>query len=228
MKRSQVQLPIVTSHYFPETHTGHILIMQFADNTDAMLKQALSDLKKQGMQKLILDLRDNPGGYFDQAISVASEFIPAGNGKNVVLVKDSNGKITPQPVQAGGLATDIPLVVLVNGNTASAAEIVTGAIKDNNRGKVIGEHTFGTGTVLQEFDLPDGSALLLGVQEFLTPNGHFIRSGGIQPDMQIAMPSASTTAITPLTENEQNLTAAQALQSGDTQFAAAYQYLQQQ
>ena len=228
LKRSQVQLPIVTSHYFPETHTGHILIMQFAENTDAMLKQALKDLKNQGMQKLILDLRDDPGGYFDQAISVASEFIPAGKGKNVVLVKDSNGKITPQPVQAGGLATDIPLVVLVNNNTASAAEIVTGAIKDNNRGQVIGEHTFGTGTVLQEFDLPDGSALLLGVQEFLTPNGHFIRSGGIQPDITVAMPSASTTALTPLTENEQNVTEAQALQSGDTQFVAAYQYLQQQ
>lgn len=228
LKRAQVQLPIVTSHYFPETHTGHILIMQFADNTDAMLKQALKDLKNQGMQRLILDLRDNPGGYFDQAISVASEFIPAGNGKNVVLVKDSNGKITPQPVQPGGLATDIPLVVLVNGNTASAAEIVTGAIKDNNRGKVIGEHTFGTGTVLQEFDLPDGSALLLGIQEFLTPNGHFIRSGGITPDMVVAMPNASTAEITPLIENQQNLTAAQALQSGDAQFVAAYQYLQQQ
>ena len=228
LKRSQVQLPIVTSHYFPETHIGHILIMQFASNTDAMLKQALSDLKKEGMQKLILDLRNDPGGYFDQAISVASEFIPAGNGRNVVLVKDSNGKITPQPVQAGGLATDIPLVVLVNNGTASAAEIVTGAIKDNHRGKVIGDHTFGTGTVLQEFDLPDGSALLLGVQEFLTPSGHFIRNGGIQPDIQVAMPSPSTTEMTPLIENEQNLTADQALQSGDAQFVAGYHYLQQQ
>ncbi len=227
MKRAQVELPIVTSHYFPESHIGHVLIMQFSDNTDALLKKALSDLKKQGMQKLILDLRDNPGGYFDQAIAVASEFIPAGNGHNVVLVKDSNGKITPQPVQPGGVATDIPLVVLVNNNTASAAEIVTGAIKDNQRGVVIGQHTFGTGTVLQEFDLPDGSALLLGIQEFLTPSGHFIRNGGIQPDMQVALPSSSTQENTPLIEKERNQTADQALQSGDTQFVAAYQYLAQ-
>lgn len=227
MKRAQVQLPIVTAHYFPESHIGHILIMQFADNTDALLRQALTDLKKQGMQKLILDLRDNPGGLFDQAISVASEFIPAGKGQNVVLVKDVNGKVTPNPVQPGGLATDIPLVVLVNNNTASAAEIVTGAIKDNHRGVVIGQHTFGTGTVLNEFDLPDGSALLLGIQEFLTPAGHFIRNGGIQPDMQVALPSSSTQETTPLIENERNQTAAQALASGDTQFVAAYTFLEQ-
>ncbi len=227
LQREQVQIPVVTYHYFPESHIAHILIMQFANNTDAMLRQALTDLKKQGVQKIILDLRDDPGGYFDQAIAVASEFIPSGGGRNVVLVKDSSGKITPQPVQPGGLATDIPLVVLVNNNTASAAEIVTGAIQDNHRGVVIGEHTFGTGTVLQEFDLPDGSALLLGIEEFETPNGRFIRQGGIQPDITVAMPSPSTTENNPLIENAENQTAAQALQSGDTQFAAGYQYLEQ-
>jgi len=227
MKREQIQTPIITYYYFPESHIADIQIMQFAQDTDSMLRQALTDLKKQGVQKIILDLRDNPGGYFDQAIAVASEFIPAGNGHNVVLVKDSNGAIAPQPVQPGGLATDLPLVVLVNNNTASAAEIVTGAIKDNQRGIVIGEHTFGTGTVLQEFDLPDGSALLLGIQEFLTPSGKFIRNGGITPDMQVAMPSPSTPENTPLVEQENHQTAAQALQSNDTQFIAAYQYLEQ-
>ena len=227
LKREQIQEPIVSYYYFPESHIAHILIMQFADGTDAMLRQALTDLKKKGVQKIILDLRDNPGGYFDEAISVASEFIPAGNGRNVVLVKDSNGKITPYPVKPGGLATNIPLVVLVNNNTASAAEIVTGAIRDNHRGIVIGQKTFGTGTVLQEYDLPDGSALLLGIQEFLTPSGKFIRNGGITPDISVAMPSPSTPENNPLIESETNQTAAQALQSGDTQFAAAYHYLEQ-
>lgn len=227
LTREQIQEPIITSYYFPESHIAHIMIMQFADNTDTMLRQALTSLKQQGVQKIILDLRDNPGGYLDQAIAVASEFIPAGNGRNVVLIKDSNASIKPVAVQSGGLATNIPLVVLVNNNTASAAEIVTGAIKDNQRGIVIGEHTFGTGTVLQEFDLPDGSALLLGVQEFLTPSGKFIRNGGITPDRQVAMPSPSTPENTPLIEQETNQTEAQALQSSDAQFIAAYQYLQQ-
>lgn len=227
LTREQIQEPIITSYYFPESHIAHIMIMQFADNTDTMLRQALTDLRKQGMQKIILDLRDNPGGLLDEAIAVASEFIPAGNGRNVLLIKDSSGNITPQPVVSGGLATDLPLVVLVNNNTASAAEIVTGAIKDNHRGIVIGEHTFGTGTVLTEFDLPDGSALLLGVEEFLTPSGKFIRNGGIQPDMQVAMPNASTPENTPLIEQETHQTEAQALQSNDTQFIAGYHYLEQ-
>jgi carboxyl-terminal processing protease len=227
LTRAQIQEPIVTSYYFPESHIAHIMIMQFADNTDALLRQALTNLKKQGMQKIILDLRDNPGGYLEQAIEVASEFIPAGNGRNVVLIKNSNGSIEPEPVRSGGLATDLPLVVLVNNNTASAAEIVTGAIKDNHRGIIMGEHTFGTGTVLREIPLPGGSALLLGIQEFLTPSGKFIREGGILPDTQVAMPNASTPENTPLIEKESNQTAAQALQSNDTQFIAAYHYLQQ-
>ncbi len=227
LTREQIQEPIVTSYYFPESHIAHINIMQFADDTDFMLRQALTDLKKQGMQKIILDLRDNPGGLLDESVKVASEFIPAGNGRNVLLIKDSSGKITPEPVRPGGLATDLPLVVLVNNNTASAAEIVTGAIKDNHRGLVIGEHTFGTGTVLNEFDLPDGSALLLGVEEFLTPSGEFIRPHGIQPDMQVAMPNASTPENMPLLEQETKQTEAQALQSKDTQFIAGFQYLQQ-
>jgi len=228
LTREQIQEPIITYYYFPESHIAHINIMQFALNTDGLLRQALTDLKKQGMQKLILDLRDNPGGYLDQAVAVASEFIPAGGGRNVLLIKDSSGKITPQPVQPGGLATNIPMVVLVNNNTASAAEIVTGAIQDNHRGLIIGEHTFGTGTVLNEFDLPDGSALLLGVQEFLTPNGKFIRNGGITPDMVVAMPNASTPEETPLIEEvAPGQTQAQALQSNDTQFIAGFKYLQQ-
>jgi carboxyl-terminal processing protease len=227
LTREQIQAPIVTSYYFPESHIAHIMIMGFDSGTDSMLRQALTNLKKQGMQKIILDLRDNPGGYLDEAISVASEFIPAGNGRNVVLIKDRSGKITPQPVQPGGLATNLPVVVLTNNNTASAAEIVTGAIKDNHRGIVIGEHTFGTGTVLNEFDLPDGSALLLGVEEYLTPSGKFIRNGGISPDIQVAMPNPSTPENSPLLEQETNETQAQALQSKDSQFIAAYQYLQQ-
>jgi carboxyl-terminal processing protease len=227
LTREQVQVPIITYYYFPESHIAHIMIMGFDTNTDSLLRKALTDLKNQGMQKLILDLRDNPGGLLDEAVSVASEFIPAGGGRNVLLIKDSNGKITPQPVLSGGLATDLPVVVLVNNNTASAAEIVTGAIKDNKRGVVIGEHTFGTGTVLTEFPLPDGSALLLGIREFLTPNGNFIREGGIQPDMKVAMPNNSTPENTPLIESANHQTEAQMLQSNDTQLIAGYQYLQQ-
>jgi len=119
----------------------------------------------------------------------------------------------------------------VNQNSASAAEIVSGALKDNHRAILLGQKTFGTGTVLQQFTLPDGSALYLGTQEWLTPDGHFIRqnpnkpgSGGINPDI-IVRPNPNTSILTPNIENQQHLTEQQILNSGDTQLSAAINYL---
>jgi carboxyl-terminal processing protease len=117
------------------------------------------------------------------------------------------------------------LVVLINGNSASAAEIVSGALHDNKRATLIGETTFGTGTVLQQFTLSDGSALLLGTQEWLTPKGHFIRENGIAPDITVKLPT-NATQITPSDENNGNMTLQQILNGGDTQLTEAIKYLQ--
>src|SRR5207245_7109986 len=118
-----------------------------------------------------------------------------------------------------------PIVVLTNSNTASAAEIVSGALRDNNRAIIMGTKTFGTGTVLQEFDLSDGSAVLLGTNEWLTPDGQFIRDKGITPNIVVNL-SPNANELTPDIENQQNMTEQQILSSGDTQLVSAIKYLE--
>lgn len=115
------------------------------------------------------------------------------------------------------------MVVLVNSNTASAAEIVTAALQDNGRAIVMGTQTYGTGTVLQEFNLSDGSAILLGVDEWLTPNGKFIRKTKIQPN--ISVPMDASNVLTPDVLSQNNMTLAQILKSNDVQLIAAIKYL---
>jgi carboxyl-terminal processing protease len=128
-------------------------------------------------------------------------------------------------VDGSPVNTTIPIVVLVNNNTASAAEIVSGALQDNKRAIIMGVKTFGTGTVLEEFSLSDGSAILLGTREWLTPKGHFIRNLGISPNIEVML-NAKATPLTPGDENEEHLTEQQILQSGDTQLVAAIRYLE--
>jgi carboxyl-terminal processing protease len=117
------------------------------------------------------------------------------------------------------------MVVLVNGDTASAAEIVSGALQDNHRAIIIGEKTFGTGTVLEEFSLSDGSAVLLGTHEWLTPDGHFIRDLGISPNIQVKL-NSNVSPLTPTDENSSNMSEQQILSSGDAQLVAAIHYLE--
>jgi carboxyl-terminal processing protease len=122
------------------------------------------------------------------------------------------------PVEPNGVMTDMPMVVLINGGTASAAEIVAGALQDAGRAKLVGEQTFGTGTVLNEFDLSDGSALLLAVEEWLTPEGREIWHQGISPDTVVSLPPDAT----PLFPGaEQGLTLDQLRSSDDTQLLRA-------
>lgn len=219
--RAVIQVPSVIMHYITQDHIADIQIVQFSDGTSNQLKTALLQAKKDGATKIILDLRENPGGYLSEAVNTASEFIKSGN---VLLVQDSTGQKTPVSVTGTTVNTNIPIVVLVNKDTASAAEIVTAALKDNNRAVVMGETTFGTGTVLNQFTLSDGSAILLGTQEWLTPKGQFIRGNGIKPNIVVADPS--NVILTPDTENTDKMTEQQILKSGDTQLAAAIKYLE--
>jgi carboxyl-terminal processing protease len=222
--REVIQVPNVLMHYIPEDHIAQIQIVQFSNGVSDQLKTAILQAKKDGATKLILDLRNNPGGYLQEAINTASEFMASGT---VLIEQDSSGNQTKYNVTGQAVDTSIPMVVLVNGGTASAAEIVAGALQDNGRAVIMGSPTFGTGTVLQEFDLSDGSAILLGVDEWLTPKGHFIRKDKIQPDKIVPM-AQDATVLTPDVENQNNITLAQILKSGDVQLIAAIQYLASQ
>jgi carboxyl-terminal processing protease len=222
LKRTEITVPSVVLHYIAEDHIAHIQITQFSQGVSDQLKDALTKAKKLGAKSIILDLRDDPGGYLQEAVNVASEFIGKGN---VLLEQDSSGQRTPQPVNGQPIDTTTPIVVLTNANTASAAEIVSGAMQDNHRAIILGVKTFGTGTVLDEFDLSDGSAILLGTSEWLTPDGQFIRDKGIQPNIQVNL-NANRNPLTPDQENQGKLNLQQILKSGDTQLVGAINYLE--
>jgi carboxyl-terminal processing protease len=227
LTRKPFTLPLVSTYVIPGINIADIQITQFAenpgsstDNTDAQLRAALQQADVRNAAGIILDLRDNPGGYLDQAVSVASEFIPAGPGHNVYIRRTRTSQ-QPQPVQPGGLATDKPMVILVNNGTASAAEIVTAAITYNRPTvHVVGEHTFGTDTILTPVPLANGGQILLGTEGWLTPGGVNVRNGGIVPDQVVKLPETQP-QITPIVANEEHLTGAQITAGGDTQLQQA-------
>jgi carboxyl-terminal processing protease len=179
------------------------------------LRSALQASDQQHAAGIILDLRDNPGGLLNEAIDISSEFVGSGT---VLLEEGRNGTKKPDLVKPGGIATTIPLVVLINQGTASAAEITAGAIKDHQRAQLVGETTFGTGTVLNTYSLSDGSEVLLGTEEWLTPNGTLIWHHGITPTQPVALP-ANVMPLYP--DAETNESGAQIAQSPDTQLGQA-------
>ncbi|RLE11431.1 peptidase S41, partial [Candidatus Aerophobetes bacterium] len=163
---------------------GYIKIIGFTnENTSRDLEDALTFLKKQGIKSLILDLRNNPGGLLSQAVSVADEFLSSG-----VIVSIKGRDVSKNQVYSahpGGKAIKIPLVVLINRGSASASEIVAGAIKDHKRGVLVGTRTFGKGTVQNVTPLENGGALWLTTARYYTPSGICIDGRGIEPDLII-------------------------------------------
>jgi carboxyl-terminal processing protease len=139
-------------------------------------------------------------------------------------VRDAHGTTTPVPVQTHGVAPGLPLVVLINQGTASAAEIVAGALQDAHRAVLVGEKTFGTGTVLKPFSLSDGSVLMLAIEEWLTPNGRVIWHQGITPDVVVSLTPPATPL---LPDNERTLTATQLQASHDAQLLHAVELVTQ-
>jgi carboxyl-terminal processing protease len=169
----------------------------------------------------VLDLRNDPGGELDEAIGVASQFLKSGNA---LIQQDASGRRRAYPIRPGGVATDIPLAVLINEGTASAAEIVAGAVQDQSGGRLVGATTFGTGTVLSIYPLSDGSAIFLGTAEWLTPSGRQIWHHGITPDVPVSLPAG----VTPLIPDEvAGLTAQQLAASQDAQLLRAIQEVNQ-
>lgn len=217
--RQEVTVADVTWATIPGEKIAHIRISSFGDSTDSELKTSITQARQAGDTGFIVDLRNDPGGLLDQAVQVTSEFLGSGT---VVVQQDKSGKQEPIPVEPNGIAQKEPLAVLVNHGTASAAEILAGALQDQHRATVIGEQTFGTGTILTEYPLSDGSSLLLGVREWLTPSGHSIRRNGITPDHVVAQP-ATTSSLVPL--EERTMTPDQITNSGDSQLLDAIKTL---
>jgi len=181
----------VQVHFVPVVE-GVLRLESFSSGSADEVVAALKEIKTAGADRLVLDLRGDPGGYVNEAVGVASQFLSSGD---VYRQRDASGSTSATPVSPGGIATDIPLVVLVDGGTASSAEIVTGALQDADRATVIGEPTFGTGTVLGRFSLADGSALRIGTVEWLTPSGRRIWHEGLAPDVTVSLPGDVTPVV---------------------------------
>ncbi|MCB1376295.1 MAG: PDZ domain-containing protein, partial [Rhodobacteraceae bacterium] len=163
--RQEIEVPATDWAMVPGTNVAYLRLTQFSANATDGIQAAVAEIKDAGAEAIVLDLRNNPGGLLEQAVKVTSQFLTTGN---VLQEEDANGQRRVYRVQQGGVATDIPVVVLVNAGTASSAEIMAGALQDYDRAELVGETTFGTGTVLEPFMLNDGSALLLGTRQWLT------------------------------------------------------------
>jgi carboxyl-terminal processing protease len=177
--RQDLVVPVATGTIvnYHGTKLGVVDLSSFTDGSGAELKAQVEKVLHQGARGLVLDLRDNPGGLLNEAVNVASIFIPDGT------IVSTAGRAQPRQVyvaKGGAIPTSIPMVVLVNRGTASAAEIVTGALHDRGRAKVVGTHTYGKG-VFQEIEpLPNGGALDFTVGEYFTPSGHNLGGGGVK------------------------------------------------
>jgi carboxyl-terminal processing protease len=181
--RDVIEVPPVDWAMVPGTTSAMIRIIQFSEGTVDQLQTALAEAKAAGATSIILDLRNDPGGLVDEAVGVASTFIADGV---VYIREDADGEQIPVRVR-NEPRTDLPMMVLVDFGSASSAEIVTGALQDLDRAKAIGTRTYGTGTVLNEFSLSDGSAIRLGVEQWLTPKGRHIFPSGIDPDIEVPL-----------------------------------------
>ncbi len=213
--RAQVVVPSVNWRMLPDD-VALIRLSSFDDDAGKELREALTGAQEQGARAVVLDLRNNPGGLLDQAVEVASQFLP--EGTTVLIEEDREGERKVTTARRGGVALDVPLVVLINENSASSAEIVSGALQAAERAVLIGETTFGTGTVLTPYRLSDGSRLLLGTQQWLTPDERTIRGQGIEPDEVIVLGDE----VAPLSPAEAAaLPAAELRASPDTQLARA-------
>lgn len=211
LTREEIDIETVLPKILPG-NIAHIEINHFSSRTESEIVSALEDIAAGEMTGIILDLRDNPGGVLKSAVSVASQFLnkDTRGEKVVVYVVDGEGKEDAWEVEEGGLAADVPLVVLVNGNSASSSEVVAGALQDYGRAEIIGTRTLGKGAVNHFRKLSDGSAIYITSARWFTPNRHQIEGEGILPDEVIEITAD---------DKEQGL---------DPQLERAIEYLQNQ
>jgi len=188
--RAPVQFEIVEYRMLDDHVTGYVTLQQFNEMSDKKLEMAVRDMETKGMKSLVLDLRGNPGGLLDAAIDISSRFVPPGKG--VVWIVESGGdkELRKTNPRVKYLGDRWPVAVLVNRTSASASEIVSGAIKDNQSATIIGDTTFGKGLVQTVVPLEDQSACMITTAKYLTPSGKDInrsreQRGGVEPDFHV-------------------------------------------
>ncbi len=172
--RDDIPLYTVDSSYLLDDNTGYIKINRFAATTHQEFMQAMRELKSEGMEKLVLDLRGNPGGYLSQAIAISEEFFP--EGTKIVSTESKHQRFNSEYFsRRNGVFKDQPVIVLVNEGAASASEIVSGALQDHDRALILGRRTYGKGLVQQQYPLVDNSNIRVTISRYLTPSGRLIQ-----------------------------------------------------
>ena len=183
--RDEVKLISVTGEMV-DNNIGYIQISSFDEDVSKDFKDKIVELKSKGMKGMILDLRGNPGGYLGEAVNVASQFIPSGETITYTIDKYGNKE---EAKSVGGEAEGMPLVILIDGGSASASEVVTGALRDYKAGTIIGTNSFGKGIVQQLIEFSDSSTgLKVTTSKYYTPNGENIHKVGIKPDIEVEIP----------------------------------------
>ncbi|MDX1640415.1 MAG: S41 family peptidase [Balneolaceae bacterium] len=172
--RDDIPLTTVDTSYMLDSKTGYIKINRFAATTHDEFVEAVEELEGKGMERIVLDLRNNPGGYLSQAIAISEEFFP--RGTKLVSTKSRHTRFNSEVYsRQNGILKDTPVIVLVNEGSASASEIVSGAIQDQDRGLVVGQRTFGKGLVQQQYELIDNSNIRVTISRYYTPSGRLIQ-----------------------------------------------------
>ncbi|WP_461205956.1 S41 family peptidase [Clostridium sp. DL1XJH146] len=189
VERDEIKLTTVTGQMLDD-EIGYISISIFENKTSDEFKSKLKELEDQGMKGLVLDIRQNPGGWLTECVDISSQFVPKGDTIVSTIDKYDNEKVE---TSKGGIAIGMPLVVLIDGNSASASEIFSGVVRDYELGTLIGENTFGKGivqTVLDKstYGFGDGTALKVTTSKYYTPNGENIHKIGIAPDIEVKYP----------------------------------------
>lgn len=179
--RAEIEIEVVESDLL-EDNVGYVHLSDFSSGASAKLKNAIDDLFDQGADRIILDLRDNPGGLLSESVAVSSLFLDEGS---VLIERLKGGREQIYRAQGPHLSPQAPMVILINRGSASASEIVAGALKDHDRAVIIGEQSFGKGTVQLPHTLSDGSELRVTIAEWLTPDGRQINTEGIVPDIVV-------------------------------------------
>ena len=222
LERATIETPVASWALIPGSDVAHVHLTSFPNESAERLREAFEEARAAGARRFVLDLRNNPGGNLEEAVEMAGYFLEPGSV--VYIRKEASGKREEIEAEGGAEFAGAPMVLLVNEGTASSAEILAGALRDNGRATVIGEATFGTGTVLSEFVLRDGSAILLGVAEWLTPDGDSIRETGVVPDVEVPLADG----IEPLTPAEDRGLSRGEILEGDAQLRRAFEILEGQ
>lgn len=191
--RARIEIAVV-EHEMLEDNIAYIHLLEFDARAAERVDEALKELLAQNPRGLIFDLRGNPGGWLDQAIKVSDIFLDRGI---VLIERDSSGEERRSYSYDGDLGEDIPLVVLVNGGSASASEIVAGAIQDRNRAVLIGETTLGKGSVQRQNNLSDGSQLRITITRWFTPREQDLHGNGLTPDIEVKIEPAAEAGVAP-------------------------------